>query len=79
MQLPIEQMRMQMVFFEACLHEANYWADLLFCTTFASHVKTSELIITSKLTKHCKCAQKCGFKVFTWASKRDETHSIDEL
>ena len=43
------------------------------------HCKTCKLIITSKLTKRCKCPQKRKFEVFTWASERDQTRSIDEV
>ena len=53
---------------------------MLFCSTFASDVKTRKLTITNKLTKRCKCAQKRKFnEVFTWVSKGDQTHSIDEV
>jgi len=52
---------------------------LRYCTTFTSDVKTRKLIITNKLTKRCKCAQKRKFEVFTWVSKGDQTHSIDEV
>ena len=69
-----------MCLFDACLHTRQIYEQISFlCATFASDVKTCKLMITSKLTKRCKCAQKRNFGVFTWISKHDQTRRIDEI